>query len=197
VKARPSPSMIVAITALVFAMTGAGYAAGHLNGDGSAHQAKKKKAKAKPGPAGPAGANGATGAPGAAGTSLPAGFTGHIQGLNTAASSTAFATPSGNSSTSATLSQVGGLSPGRPLTATNLTVNVSTAPITGIRDFELHVGPPLAGDSSTPCEIGPLSTSCSQNFSLPIAPLSEISIESDVNGGAIGNDAEFSWSVAP
>ena len=66
-KLRISPSMAVALTALVFAMTGAGYAATHLPGDSHAIVAKKKK-KAKPGPPGPQGPQGPQGNTGATGS---------------------------------------------------------------------------------------------------------------------------------
>jgi Collagen triple helix repeat (20 copies) len=74
-----SPSMVIAVVALVFAATGGAFAMG---GGGSpsttiANTAKAKpKAKAKTGPrgpAGPAGKNGAAGAPGAIGPAGPAG----------------------------------------------------------------------------------------------------------------------------
>jgi hypothetical protein len=66
-KPRVSPSMAVALTALVFATTGAGYAATHLPGDTHATVAKKKKKKVKAGPPGPQGPQGPSGATGSAG----------------------------------------------------------------------------------------------------------------------------------
>jgi hypothetical protein len=61
---RITPSMAVALTALVFAMSGAGYAATQLTA-GHAQAAKKKKKKVKVGPQGPQGPAGATGPAGA------------------------------------------------------------------------------------------------------------------------------------
>ncbi len=88
-----NPTSILALVALVFAVTGGAYAAGNsggANNGGSrasataanatavASKAKHKpKAKTGPrGPAGPAGKNGANGAPGATGPAGPAGPTG-------------------------------------------------------------------------------------------------------------------------
>ena len=78
-----TPSMAIAMLALVFAATGGAFAAsGHGGGSGSATAtAAKSKAKSKPkagarGPAGPKGATGATGPAGPAGTAGAKGETG-------------------------------------------------------------------------------------------------------------------------
>jgi hypothetical protein len=84
-KIRVTPSMAVAVVALVFAATGGALAATSDNNGvshtGSLVIAKVSKAKAKTkagprGPAGPAGKNGAPGAAGPAGPAGPAGATG-------------------------------------------------------------------------------------------------------------------------
>jgi hypothetical protein len=99
IRRHVNATTIVAIAALVFAMTGGALAVtGHRAGDGSGVQATRSagggqgariatavaaKSKAKPkvkagprGPAGPAGKNGANGAPGATGPAGPTGPTG-------------------------------------------------------------------------------------------------------------------------
>ncbi len=78
---HPSPSMAIAFVALVFALTGASFAAGTNGGNGAhgttATAAKSKaKAKGKAGPRGPAGPQGKTGPAGATGPAGPTGPTG-------------------------------------------------------------------------------------------------------------------------
>lgn len=76
---KPSPAMIVAVLALVFAATGGAYASVQSSGSGiSAHAAAKKKkgTKGARGPAGRPGAPGATGPQGPKGATGPAGPTG-------------------------------------------------------------------------------------------------------------------------
>lgn len=63
-KKRPSPSMVVAITALVFSLTGVGYAATQLSAGSHAHAAKKKSKRGPPGPQGLQGPQGPQGPPG-------------------------------------------------------------------------------------------------------------------------------------
>jgi hypothetical protein len=80
-KLHPTPSGVIAIVALVFALTGGAFAATGGNGGGSHATALASKAKPKTkagprGPAGPKGATGATGAPGATGPGGPAGAAG-------------------------------------------------------------------------------------------------------------------------
>ena len=80
---RPTPSMAVAITALVFAASGGAYAAAggpaaHASAVGHAKAAASKKKKKKPttGPRGPRGPRGLRGFAGPAGHAGPAGATG-------------------------------------------------------------------------------------------------------------------------
>lgn len=75
---RPSPAMVVAVVALVFAMVGGAVAASSQSGAGkSAATSKKKTGKRGPkgprGPAGPIGLTGPTGPAGAPGSTGPAG----------------------------------------------------------------------------------------------------------------------------
>jgi hypothetical protein len=77
IKAHFTPSTFIAVLALIFALTGASFAA---TGGGPSHATltasaakSKSKPKAKAGPRGPAGPKGATGATGPAGANGPAG----------------------------------------------------------------------------------------------------------------------------
>jgi Collagen triple helix repeat (20 copies) len=78
-----NPASVLALTALVFAVTGGAFAATGSGGNGSHARLTASASKAKPkakagprGPAGPKGATGATGATGAAGATGPAGAKG-------------------------------------------------------------------------------------------------------------------------
>ncbi len=84
VRRHLTPSTAIALTALVFALTGGAFAATSHGGGSTAKQtasntvaaAAKVKPRAKPGPRGPAGPKGATGAAGATGATGPGGPTG-------------------------------------------------------------------------------------------------------------------------
>jgi hypothetical protein len=78
VRSRITPTSLVAVAALVFAMSGGAYAAGHFLITSTKQISPKvlKALKGKPGANGASGANGATGPAGAAGGAGPAGGTG-------------------------------------------------------------------------------------------------------------------------
>ncbi len=92
-KKHINPATILALAALVFAITGGAYAASGGSGNGgdghataSIAKSKKKTPAGKPGPRGPAGPAGATGPAGPAGATGPAGAAG-AKGENGAAGS--------------------------------------------------------------------------------------------------------------
>jgi hypothetical protein len=194
---RPSPSMAVALTALVFAMGGSGYAATELahNGD----RAKAAKKKVKRGPAGPQGAQGLAGmqgGPGARGPAGPSVFFGHLDVLNTDGDN-AFGSPVGYSIVDGTETTRSALSPDIPLTVTDFTVRLSAPPGDGSERFFyiLANGVPVGGTSGG-CDISDTDTICATAPSGTIPARSRLSIES-LNG--ISNtapaSAEFSWTA--
>jgi hypothetical protein len=189
-KPRVSPAMVVAITALVFATTGVGYAASQLGTGSHAHAAKKK---VKRGPAGPQGPKGDTGAPGAAGSPGAITFTGRINSLNTNVNSDAFATPSGASTADPSLTSVYTASPNVDLTAKSLTVVVDNPPGgTSLRFFYLTVGLTDSGG----CVITSGSGSCTIPLNLPIPAISSLAIHSSVAvSNAVPTNAEFAWTA--
>jgi hypothetical protein len=74
IRSRISPATVLAVVALVFAMTGGAFAVtGQGTDAGSRAGTAKAKSKGKAGPRGPAGPKGATGATGPAGSAGPAG----------------------------------------------------------------------------------------------------------------------------
>jgi hypothetical protein len=190
---RPSAAMVVAITALVFAMTGGGYAAMQLNG---AHAAKKKKAKR--GPAGPQGAPGTNGTNGTNGASAPIGagyFGGHAQNLNTLVgiAGIGWSTPEGFSvmqSSSPGFNDI--LSPDVPITIKDLSVRLRNAPgTTSIRFLSL-----LIDDTTTSPQCVVLSNqdTCTVAINMTIPPRTPIAFQSEVSvATANGSEADFSW----
>jgi hypothetical protein len=194
---RPSPSMVVALTALVFAMGGSGYAATQLAGHGHTATAAKKK-KVLRGPAGPQGSPGAAGAPGAPGGPGPTGptvFFGHIDFLSNTA--VVYATPTGYSQADGTEATRAAIAPNIPLKMTNFTVKISNAPGTGAeRLFWLTdngVG------TTSPCVIFGSATSCSvvgdaQSTIHPGDTLS-ITAQSSASPPSASASAEFSWTA--
>jgi hypothetical protein len=197
--------MVVAIIALVFAMTGVGYTAGKLSGGGDTASVAKKKKKAKPGPAGPAGATGAAGAPGAQGTPGAPGnpgqpgiqgapgqsaFAGHLDAAPVNSGSDVYASPTGFTfSYSGIPDQETGLSPKVALTATNLSVTLTGAPGPGVtRLFSIYVN----GSFSDTCDLGPTDTTCSKDMSFAIPASSAVALRSQVTVGTAANsDASF------
>jgi hypothetical protein len=200
---RFTPSMAVAITALVFAMSGAGYAASELSGGGdgtkAAKAAKKKKGKRGPaGPQGPQGAKGDKGDAGAAGSPGAISFTGRLEGLNVAQDSNTFGLPSGQSIIVVDVNDATSLSPNVPVTAKSLSVRLTNSPGgRALRFFHLTIMPPEADPiSSTPCVVLSVSTVCSIPLNQPIPANSAIAIRSNVTSGvAQASDAMFSWTA--
>jgi hypothetical protein len=192
---RFTPSMAVALTALVFAMTGAGYAASELTNGGHAHAAKKKSKRGPAGPQGPAGSQGAKGDTGAAGSPGAISFTGRLQGLNIAQNSTTFGVPSGENTIVVNEADASSISPNVPLTAKSLSVQVTAAPaMSAIRTFTLRIN---GNDTSDVCLISFSQTSCTADLNDPIPPMSTIDIESHVENidNAAGAHARFAWTA--
>jgi hypothetical protein len=187
---RITPSMVVALTALVFAMSGAGYAATQLGGP-TAKAAKKKKARRGPaGPQGAAGAPGAPGAPGVAGSPGAITFSGRINTLNTAVG-TASGSPNGTSTAG------GGnffLSPNASLTAKSLAVKVTNPPgTTSLRFFHVTIN---GTDTAAGCVVLSGGDTCTIALDDPIPPASLLAISSEVVGAAAAPaDAVFAWTA--
>jgi hypothetical protein len=187
--------MVVALTALVFAMTGAGYAATQISGGGG-HLAKAAK-KGRRGPPGPPGANGLNGTNGTNGTNgSPAGivFSGRISGLPAASTADYFGAATGLSTANLTQNVVQTLSPGFPTTITSLTVSLSATPGTGSRAFWIRAG---TTDTAADCLIsGPTATTCSSNGGGATIPAgTDIVIHELGIGTPAAADAEFSWTA--
>jgi hypothetical protein len=197
---RPSPAMVVALTALFFAVSGVGYAATNLsNGnDGTKAKASKKKSKSKskPGPAGPAGPQGAAGSNGAAGSPGAITFSGRVNALNTANGTTSFGASTGITSSGPEATMLT-LSPAAPLTVTSFSVRTSSVSTDAVRSFNLRAN----GSSLIPCVVPPSAILCvSSPASVPMPAIAELSISSTVNGtmgtfNAAPADAEFSWTA--
>jgi hypothetical protein len=202
-KPRVTPSMAVALTALVFAMSGAGYAATQLTSEGhGAKAAKKKKAKRGPaGPQGPKGEKGDTGAAGANGTAGSPGaisFTGRLEGLNVAQNSNTFGIPSGQSVIVVDGGDATTISPNADLTMKNLSIQLTAAPGgTALRFFTLQIAPPDAlASESTACIVLSNQETCSVPQNTPIPARSAIVLRSNVtSGNAQPADAMFSWTA--
>jgi hypothetical protein len=189
---RVTPSMAVALTALVFAMTGAGYAATELAKSGQPHAVKAKK-KNKRGPAGPRGPQGPKGDAGVAGSPGAITFTGRMQGLNIATGSNTFGVPSGQSIIVVNDSDASTISPNVPLTAKSLSVQLTAPPATtSIRFFYLRIN----GNDSSACAIAFNQNTCTIALSQPIPPLATIAIRSEVAvANAAGANARFAWTA--
>ena len=192
---RFTPSMAVALTALVFAMSGVGYAASQLSHDGGkAKSAKKSKGKRGPaGPQGPQGAPGAKGDTGAPGANGPSVFTGRLQGLNIAQDSNTFGVPSGQSVIVVNEFDASSINGPNPLTAKSLTVNLTAAPGgTALRFFYLMIN----NSPSTPCVVLSANTNCSIPLNAAIPANATISIRSEVSSGAANPaNARFAWTA--
>lgn len=197
---RPSPAMVVALIALFFAVSGAGYAATKLsNGNGGPKaKASKKKSKAGPrGPAGPQGAAGANGAAGAAGSPGAITFTGRINALTTANGSGSFGASTGITTSSGSEATTLTLSPAAPLTVTGFSVRTSSVSPDAVRVFNLRAN----GSNLLPCAVPQGAVLCvSSPASVPLPALADLSIGSAVSGippsfNAAPSDAEFSWTA--
>jgi hypothetical protein len=196
---RPSPAMVVALTALFFAVSGVGYATTQLSSGGpKAKSSKKSKSKRGPaGPAGPQGAAGANGAAGAAGSPGAITFTGRINALTTANGSGSFGASTGITTSTSPEATMLTLSPAAALTVTSFSVRTSSVSPDAIRIFNLRAN----GSNLLPCVVPQGTILCvSSPASVPMPALAELSIGSTVAGvlgtfNAAPSDAEFSWTA--
>lgn len=195
--------MAVALTALVFAMTGAGYAATHLGGSAPAKVAKKKKVKRGPpgpqGPAGPAGPAGAT-TSGPAGPSATFGVINNIVGT-----ASNIAAPVGITTTA--VNNIGSaeamLTPSTPIVIRDLAASLPGVGIsnTGTYTIEFIVGTSTAPDVSCTIAAAPAGNghSCnSGNGALTVPAGSQLAIDAIPGGTAVpaSGTLEFGYRTA-
>jgi hypothetical protein len=197
---RVSPAMVVAVTALVFAMSGAGYAATQLTADGhGAQAAKKKKKKAKPGPAGPqgpAGQNGTNGTNGAPGSPGAITFSGQISGVP-AGNGDRYGAVTGIEASVNTPHFVTSLSPNKTLKVTSFNARLNGVVGIGQTRFISFVinGTPAASVCTIIGTIAGVTECSSSGAGVTIPPNSEISLDVTGGGNPLATDVEFAWTA--
>ena len=209
---HPSPSMVVAIIALAFAMVGTATATNVLIGNGGNGAQVSAKKKAKPGPPGPPGQTGAQGPAGAAGTAGTNGtngtpgtngtngtngssaasiLTGRTLAALPGAAGVLYLEPSGSSTPSASPTFQAHISP-IDMTVSNLRAEIDADPGAGnSRIFELLVNGAPAGPF---CYIDQGFTGCHASGGGGSAmEQDDLMIRVTTVGTPPATEAEFGW----
>jgi hypothetical protein len=209
-----SPALWIALVALFVALGGTGYAALNISKNSIGTKQLKRGAvknpdlaansvsgpKVKPRsldstdfkanslPSGPQGAQGPVGPPGATGSPAFGAILG--RGVNVGPG-TSFLAPSGQLAADGAENNVTSFTPNAPLTASDLAISLFIAPDAGTsRTFTLRVG---HTDTALTCTVPAGVTLCNSTGSVPIPPMSLISIGSTTTGSPTATFVRFGW----